>query len=185
ATGEYLYFVNNDTEFTDGLIEGLLEIFAAFPDAGMASPKIRYFFRKDTIQYAGYHAVNRLTGRNTMIGSREVDQGQHDAVAETPYGHGAAMMVPRAALEKTGLMPEVYFLYYEELDWCEQFRRKGYKIYYQYKSLIYHKESMTTGKSSPMKTYYLTRNRLLFMRRNIAFPARFLFMCYFSIFAIP
>lgn len=185
ATGEYLFLVNNDTEFTEGLIEGLLDIFSQFPDAGIASPKIRYFFHQDTIQYAGYHAVHNLTGRNSAIGSKETDEGQHDAVAETPYAHGAAMMISRTAMEKVGLMPEIFFLYYEELDWSEQFRRKGYKIYYQYRSLIYHKESMSTGKSSPLKTYYLTRNRLLFMRRNGKFPARFFFMCYFSIFAIP
>lgn len=185
ATGEFLFLVNNDTEFTEGLIEGLLEIFRQYPDAGMASPKIHYFFHKGTIQYAGYNAVDGFTGRNTMVGSREIDRGQYDAVAETSYAHGAAMMISRKALEKVGLMPEIYFLYYEELDWSEQFKRQGFKIYYQYKSLIYHKESMTTGKNSPMKTYYITRNRLLFMRRNVNTPTRIIFMCYFTFFAIP
>jgi GT2 family glycosyltransferase len=95
------------------------------------------------------------------------------------------MMISAAALKEVGLMPEIYFLYYEEFDWCEQFKRKQYKIYYQYQSLIYHKESMTTGKNSPLKTYYLTRNRILFMRRNVKLPARIFFLFYLMMFTIP
>ncbi|QEH42588.1 glycosyltransferase family 2 protein [Chitinophaga sp. XS-30] len=185
AKGEYLFLVNNDTEFTDGLIEGLLEVFRDYPDAGVASPKFHYFFQPGTIEYAGYRQVDMFTGRNSMIGCREPDQGQYDAVSETHYAHGGGMMISARALEKVGLMPEVYFLYYEEFDWCEQFKRHGYKVYYQYKSLIYHKESMTTGKNSPLKTYYITRNRILFMRRNVKLPSRAFFMAYLVLFTIP
>ena len=51
ARGEYLFLVNNDTEFTEGLIEGLLEVFAKHPDAGVVSPKFHYFFQNGTIGY--------------------------------------------------------------------------------------------------------------------------------------
>lgn len=185
AKGEYLFLVNNDTEFTDGLIEGLLELFAQYPDAGIASPKFHYYFHKGTIEYAGYRAVDILTGRNGMIGCKEPDNGQYDRISETNYAHGGGMMIPARILQEVGLMPEVFFLYYEEFDWCEQIKRKGYKVYYQYKSLIYHKESMTTGKNSPLKTYYITRNRILFMRRNVKLLYRMVFMLYLTIFTIP
>jgi GT2 family glycosyltransferase len=185
AAGEYIFLVNNDTEFTDGLIEGLLETFRLHPDAGMVSPKFHYYFHPGVIEYAGYQSVDVFTGRNAMIGCKETDKGQYDQVAATNYAHGGGMMTTAAVLREVGPMPEVYFLYYEEFDWCEQFKRKGYKIYYQYKSLIYHKESMTTGKHSPLKTYYLTRNRILFMRRNVALPNRIIFLLYLVLFTIP
>ncbi|MVT08097.1 glycosyltransferase family 2 protein [Chitinophaga tropicalis] len=185
AKGEYIFLVNNDTEFTDGLIEGLLDIFRTHPDAGMASPKFHYYFHPGIIEYAGYQSVDVFTGRNFMIGCKEQDQGQYDRETPTNYAHGGGMMIPAAVLQDVGPMPEVYFLYYEEFDWCEQLKRKGYKIYYQYKSLIYHKESMTTGKNSPLKTYYLTRNRILFMRRNVALPNRIIFLLYLVLFTIP
>ena len=185
ATGDYLFIVNNDTEFTPGLLEGLLEIFDKYPDAGIVSPKFHYFFHKGTIEYAGYNTVNILTGRNGMIGCRESDEGQYDEVRSTHYVHGGAMMVSRRVVEEVGVMPEQYFLYYEEFDWSEQIKRKGYKIYYQPRSLIYHKESMTTGKSSPLKTFYLTRNRILFMRRNMSWVAQLLFAGYFVLLTIP
>ncbi|HEV7621305.1 MAG TPA: glycosyltransferase family 2 protein, partial [Flavisolibacter sp.] len=182
---EYLFIVNNDTEFTEGLLEGLIEIFQQYGDAGMACPKFHYFFEKGTIEYAGYQAVNIFTGRNGMIGHLEKDLGQYDKISITNYGHGGGMMVPKKIIQEAGLLPEEFFLYYEELDWSERIKKKGYKIYYQPKSLIYHKESMTTGKSSPLKTFYLTRNRILFMRRNIALPGFLVFILYFILFTIP
>ena len=63
-------------------------------------------------------------------------------------------------------MPEIYFLYYEEQDWAQMVKRAGYKIFYEPKSYILHKESVSTGKNSPFKTYYIARNRLVFTRRN-------------------
>ena len=76
------------------------------------------------------------------------------------------MMVKREVIEKAGKMPEDYFLYYEELDWSMMIRRAGYDIWYEPVCTIYHKESQTTGQNSPLRTYYLTRNRLLFVKRN-------------------
>ena len=63
-------------------------------------------------------------------------------------------------------MPEIFFLYYEEMDWCTQMSRQGYQLWYEPRCTIYHKESRSTGKDSPLKTYYLTRNRLLYAWRN-------------------
>jgi len=185
AKGDYLFIVNNDTEFTPGLLEGLLDIFSTYPDAGIVCPKFHYFFQKGTIEYAGFEPMNIFTGRNGMVGSRQEDRGQYDEIRETPYAHGGAMLVPRKVVEEVGGLYEPFFLYYEELDWSEQIKRKGYKIYYQPSSLIYHKESMTTGKSSPLKTFYLTRNRILFMRRNIPWPGLMVFSLYFLFFTIP
>ena len=67
ARGEYFFLVNNDTEFTPNLVQGLIDVFKSFPDAGMVSPKFHYFFEKGTIEYAGYRSVNIFTGRNSSI----------------------------------------------------------------------------------------------------------------------
>jgi GT2 family glycosyltransferase len=185
ATGDYLFIVNNDTEFTPGLLEGLIKIFETYPDAGIVSPKFHYYYHKGTIEYAGYHEVNVFTGRNSMVGCQEKDEGQYNEIKITNYAHGGGMMVSRKVIEEVGGLPEEFFIYYEEFDWCEQIKRKGYKVYYQPESLIYHKESMTTGKSSPFKTFYHTKNRILFMKRNMK-PLNFIiFLTYFTLFTIP
>ncbi|XVJ66424.1 MAG: glycosyltransferase family 2 protein [Lacibacter sp.] len=185
ATGDYLFIVNNDTEFTPGLLEGLLKIFETYPDAGIVSPKFHYFYHKGTIEYAGYNEVNIFTGRNGMVGCREQDNGQYNEIKTTNYAHGGGMMVPRKIIAEVGGLPDEFFIYYEEFDWCEQIKRKGYKVYYQPASLIYHKESMTTGKSSPFKTFYHTKNRILFMRRNMKPLNLFIFLSYFTFLTIP
>ncbi len=185
AKGEYLFIVNNDTEFTPGLLEGLVEVFELHPDAGMVSPKFHYYFHKGTIEYAGYHPVNPFTGRNSMVGCKEMDCGQYETLSATHYAHGGGMMVPRKVIDEVGALPDEFFIYYEELDWSEQIKRKGYTIYYQPKSLIYHKESMTTGKESPFKAFYHTRNRILFMKRNMNGLQKAIFFTYFTLFTIP
>ncbi|SHM93032.1 hypothetical protein SAMN05444266_11428 [Chitinophaga jiangningensis] len=185
AKGEYLFLVNNDTEFTPGLIQGLLAVFEHHKDAGIVSPKFHFYYQPGVIEYAGYQKVDVLTGRNSMIGRGVRDDGQFTAIADTAYAHGGAMMMKKNIMARVGPMPDIYFLYYEELDWCEQFRRMGYRMYFQPASLIYHKESMTTGKYSALKTYYLTRNRILFMRRNVRWPQLLLFAGYFTCITIP
>ncbi len=185
ASGDYIFIVNNDTEFTPGLIESLLKVFEKYPDAGVVSPKFQYFYDKGTIEYAGYNTVNIFTGRNGMVGCGEKDKGQYDQMKPTSYAHGGAMMVPRKVINEVGSLPNEFFLYYEEFDWCEQIKRNGYKIYYQPAALIYHKESMTTGKSSPLKTFYHTKNRILFMKRNMKLQNYIIFLSYFTFFTIP
>ena len=49
AKGDYLFFVNNDTELTPGILNGLLEIFKDYPDAGVVSPKFHYYHSPGTI----------------------------------------------------------------------------------------------------------------------------------------
>jgi GT2 family glycosyltransferase len=185
ATGEFLFVVNNDTEVTPHLIESLLNVFKTHADAGIVCPKFHYYFNKGVIEYAGYKRVNIFTGRNGMIGNGEQDKGQYDRLSKTNYAHGGAMMVSKNAIEKVGLLPELFFLYYEELDWSVNFRKKGFTIYFQPEALIYHKESMTTGKTNPLKTFYLTRNRILFMRRNMPIHGFSVFVVYFILFTIP
>jgi hypothetical protein len=177
--GRYLYFINNDTEFKDDAnIDFLIARLESSDNIGVVCPKIRFFWEDNPIQFAGYTPLSTVTLRNRAIGFGEKDHGQYDVPHPTPYAHGAAMLCKREAIEKAGVMPECYFLYYEELDWSMMFRRTGYELWYDPSATIYHKESQTTGQGSPLRTYYITRNRLLFARRNISMPKRYLTFIY-------
>ncbi len=185
ATGKYLLFLNNDTEVDPGFLQPMVELFEANPKAGAASPKILYFNSDGVIQYAGSTNINPFTGRNRRHGYLEKDAGQHDVLRKTDLAHGAAMMVPRKVVDRVGAMPEFFFLYYEEVDWCETIKRVGYDIYYVPDSRIFHKESMSVGKKSTLKTYYMTRNRLLFMRRNTSGLKKLSWMIFFTLVSLP
>lgn len=168
ATGKYVLFLNNDTEVHPRFLEPLVETMESNVQVGVVSPKILFFESKDkkTLQYAGSTGINPYTIRGQKIGSFELDLGKYDDIRQTALGHGAAMMVPMAVIWKVGLIPDIYFLYYEEHDWFEMIKRAGYQVFYVGTSTVYHKESMTVGQNSALRTYYLTRGRLLFTRRN-------------------
>lgn len=166
AKGKYLYLINNDTIFKEFNPEVLAKRLESSPKIGMVCPKIRFAWDDNPIQFAGYTPLSPITIRNHAIGFGEEDKGQYDTPRQTPYAHGAAMMLKKEVIDKVGLMPECYFLYYEELDWSMMITRSGYEIWYEPASTIYHKESKSTGQNSPLRTYYITRNRLLLVKRN-------------------
>jgi GT2 family glycosyltransferase len=183
--GEYLLYLNNDTEVEPGFLEPLVRCLRTRPNAGMASPKLRYFEGDRLVQYAGSSDINPYTGRSFFVGTGQPDDGRFDHTAPTAFIHGAAMLVSRAVLDRIGPMDDRFFLYYEEFDWCARARRAGFGIWYVGESVVYHKESVSTGRHSPLKWYYLTRNRVLFMRRNAPPLPRLVFLTFFSLIATP
>lgn len=185
ARGRYLYLINNDTELPADHLDPIMDFADNCPDLGALSPRIIYHNRANKIQYAGASPLNPLTLRNHYFGQGEIDRGQYDQVRPTAFGHGAAFFLPRQVLNEVGKMYEDYFLYYEEYDWCARIAKAGYQIYYFGQSHLYHKESISTGKDSPLKTYYLTRNRLLFARRNHPWYLTVLNFVYFTLIALP
>ncbi len=186
ATGDYLFFVNNDTEFTPTLVEKLADVLDLNPTVGMVSPKIKYYSDKNLIQYAGYTPMNYYTCRNSCIGLRERDNGQYDGIiAPTAYCHGASMMVRKTAIVKAGTMSENFFLYYEEVDWCEHIKRAGFEAWICTDAVIFHKESVSVGKKSRLKEYFMNRNRILFIRRNAPLFNKLVFYPYFIFLVMP
>ena len=185
AKGEYIFLVNDDTEVTPDLLEKLLAPFERDEWVGVVSPKIKFYDHPTIIQYAGFRSMNPFTGRTGAEGNQEVDRGQHDTSGETYGAHGAAMMIKREVIEKVGTFADIFFLYYEEWDWSARIRRAGYKIFYQAEATIYHKESLSIGKASAVKTYYLTRNRILYMRRNSSRVELLAFFSFLVCFSIP
>lgn len=180
AKGKYLFFINNDTIVSDDLVDILLQRFREDKKIGMLSPKIK-FYQTDTIQYAGFSPLNILS-RNFAYGNKQEDGPEYENFSSTYSGHGAAMMVPRKVVDEVGGLPEFYFLYYEELDWSQQILNAGYEVKVEQKAIIYHKESMSVGKNSSFKTYYMHRNRILFVKRNFKGIKRFIGLFYLFFF---
>jgi GT2 family glycosyltransferase len=178
AKHKYLFFLNNDTTLTEPIWEALVERLDSSKEIGMVCPKILFEYAPDTIQFAGYTPLHPITLRNRMIGFNEQDRGQYQVAHQIPYAMGAAMMTSKEVVAKAGEMPECYFLYYEELDWSVRLHEAGYTIWFEPKGRIFHKESAATGRLSPLKQYYLTRNRLFFVKRNLKGVSAFLAIVY-------
>ena len=185
ANGDFIFIVNNDTEVTPDLLDVLLEPFYQDASIGVTCPKIRFYHQPDVIQYAGFNPIDVYTGRTTAVGTMEQDKGQHNISGYTHGAHGCAMMLKKEVIDRVGMFPEKFFIYYEEWDWSARILKEGYKIFYQSKGLIFHKESITMGKQSAIKVYYHTRNRILYMRRNTNTLQFLLFCMFFTLVSTP
>lgn len=165
AKGDFFALLNNDTLLPSDFFDEIIPFFRKNPKAGIISPKI-IFADNGKIQFAGARSINLYTGRGSRIGLMEEDKGQYNRILQTDLVHGASMVIPKYVIEKVGLMDEDYFLYYEEHDWCERIKRNGFKAFYFGLTQIVHKESSSIGENSPLKTYYMARNRILFLKKN-------------------
>ena len=184
AKGKYCLFINNDTEVEVGFLEPLVDKLEKNIEIGAVSPKIKFFDHPDTIQFSGQASMNPYTLRSYGYGYGAKDMGQFDKDTSTFFVHGAAMMIPMDVIRKVGMMSDVYFLYYEELDWGSRIRAAGYELWYVHNSTVMHKESVSTGKLTPFKTYYMNRARIIYLRRNVTgltFYIAFLFQTFVSI----
>ena len=180
SRGKYLFLINNDTYIRKDGISSLIKRLESSPKIGGVSPKILFAFSPQHIQFAGFTHLSQFSLRNSTLGFDCPDDGTFDNAHLTPYLHGAAMLLKREVVETVGLMPEIFFLYYEELDWCTSMTRAGYELWYEPRCSIFHKESQSTGQLSKLRTYYLTRNRLLYARRNLKGFTRSVSLLYLS-----
>jgi len=199
SRGNNIMLINNDTLILDDNFDKLiskmgktmefpinnLSTISSRKKIGAISPKIIFKHPDNTIQFAGYTPLSKITLRNSIIGYMEPNDGRYSSPYWTPYCHGAAMIVSREALLQAGEMTEKYFLYYEELDWSIQLRKAGFGLLYDPSCFIIHKESQSVGNDSALKTFYMTRNRLIFATRNLKGVYKTLSIVYQKFISIP
>ncbi len=166
ANGDYLYLINNDTEIHMPFVKSIVDCFTFRTQLGMLSTLIRFYDTR-LLQYAGSTELSKITLRNESIGFGDRDASAYLGYRKTGFIHGASVVIPKKVYEEVGGMWEPYFLYYEEYDWCARVKEAGYDIGVLGDVEILHKESASVGRMSPLKIRYMTRNRLLFARRNV------------------
>jgi GT2 family glycosyltransferase len=176
---DYILFLNNDTAVDEAFLRELVRVAESDLFIGFAGPKVFYYDfngRNDVISVAGIDLLmNR--GYYQRIGAGEIDLGQHDQVRLVDFIEGSCLLVRSQALRDVGLLNSRYFAYWEETDLCVRGREIGYKSAYVPKSRIWHKVSSSAP--STMKLYYMTRNRLWFMRQHAKKRELISFLAYF------
>ncbi len=169
---QYLLIINNDTIVDKNLLVYLL---INSIKADIIAPKI-YFapgneFHKDRYMQENlgkviWFAGGKIDWNNIMgihIGVDEVDTGQFNKKREIDFATGACMFISRKVFEKIGQFDEKYFLYLEDMDFSYRAKKAGFKILFEPKAVIWHKNAQSAGGSgSNLQDYYITRNRLLF-----------------------
>lgn len=186
---DYVLLLNNDTIVSDDFLEKLVSTGEADEKIGFLGPKIYFLCHAvpDTVSkacqaptlasrqgrslaekiwFAGGE-INWLYNKGTMRGCGEIDNGQYNSptLQETEYITGCCLLAKREALEKIGLMPDEYFLYYEDADWSLRARRAGFKTVFVPAAKIWHKCSKSAVEGSPSYIYYHSRNGLILAQK--------------------
>jgi len=153
ARGEYLLFLNNDTEVTQGWLSALLRIFDQRRDAGLVGAKLVY--PDGRLQEAGGIIWQNASGVNYGKGDHP-DKPEYNYLREVDYCSGACMLIPKSLFDQVGGFDPIYApAYYEDADLAFKVRKAGRKAYYQPFSVIIHHEGQTSGTSteSGVKSY--------------------------------
>jgi GT2 family glycosyltransferase/glycosyltransferase involved in cell wall biosynthesis len=162
ARGDYLLFLNNDTQVTSGWLDALLECFATEADCGIVGSRLVY--PDGRLQEAG--CLVFADGSCWNVGRFE----QRDLPAyryrrSVDYVSGASLMIRRQTFDQVGGFDNRYApAYYEDTDLAFSVRALGLKVYYEPRSLVIHCEGISAGTNldAGMKQYQM-RNRSIFV----------------------
>jgi len=162
--GEYVWLLNNDTVVYPDALTEMVRLAQSDPSIGMVGSKIFFYAEPDVLWYAGGTFDVKNGGIAGHIGWGQKDSGQFDHVIDVDYITGCSLLVKKKVIDEIGLMPEEYFLYFEETDWNHSAKKAGFRTVVAQKSLIWHKVKRK-GDALVRFTYYMTRNRFILIKK--------------------
>lgn len=162
AGGEYLMFLNNDTQVTEGWLDSLVELIEADASIGLVGSKLVY--PDGRLQEAG--GIIWSDGSGWNYGRLDnPDKPEYNYVKEVDYISGAAMMLPTKLWQQIGGFDTRYApAYCEDSDLAFAVRKAGYRVVYQPLSKVIHFEGVSNGtdtEGSGLKRYQVVNNRKL------------------------
>ncbi len=153
---DFSLLLNNDVSVAPDFLLELRAALDADPSVAMAGPLSFFHDEPERIwAFGGF-----ISKWNAAVGPKTVRPGRNEPVP-TDYLPGACILIRNAALEAVGLMPEKYFLAYEEAEFCLAARRGGFGVVACPRARIWHKVGMSS-KATPEYQYNTMRNRFLF-----------------------
>jgi GT2 family glycosyltransferase len=174
-TTPYAVFLNTDVEVPPGWLGPLIRLLEANPRAAAVQPKIRAWWSKDSLEYAGaaggyIDAWGYPFCRGRIFDTLEPDTGQYDTPQPVFWATGACLAVRMKAIQEVGLFEGRYFAHMEEIDLCWRLQRAGWQVWVEPAACVWHVGGGALPKTNPFKTYLNFRNSLWTLRRNL--PAR-------------
>lgn len=154
---DYILLLNNDTIVEPNFLEKMVYR-AQNVMADVLTCKIMYNGDKNKIWYGG-GKINWKKGYGIHYINNEL---KTDSVID--FASGCCMLINRETA-KNFRLPEDYFMYFEDVDFCANLINNHKTIYYTPEIKIYHKVSASTGIESPFFVYYWNRNRLIFLKK--------------------
>lgn len=161
----FLAALNDDAVAAPGWLEALVEAIERRHDAGMCASRV-VLAGAGTLDSAGM--LLAADGSSKQRGHGRLPE-EYSREEEVLFASGSAALYRRAMLEEIGLFDEDFFLYCEDTDLGLRARWAGWSCLYVPGAVVEHHYSHTAGRASPLKAYYVERNRLFVVAKN--FPA--------------
>lgn len=179
---QYVLLINNDVVVDKQFLAELVKAAERERKIGVVGPKIYYkafLGRNDIINFAGEDIV-LWKAKGIRYGFNEMDKGQYDRIKEVDKIDGACMLIKKQVFGDVGMFDPVFFMGWEETDFCLRAKKKGYKIIYVPTAKVWHKVSSSFGGIyNTNRIYYMTKNRFLFVKKNVYGFDRVRFLIYF------
>ena len=168
STSPFIATLNDDAVAHPGWLEALITAITQRPDAGMCASQVR-FYGEERLDSAGM-----LVCADGTTKQRGHFRGPEDfpVPEETLFPSGSAALYRRAMLDAIGAFDSRFFLYCEDSDLGLRARWAGWKCLYVPEAVVEHHYSHSAGRASPLKAYYVERNRLFVVAKN--FPCHML-----------
>ncbi|QSA95594.1 glycosyltransferase family 2 protein [Methylococcus sp. EFPC2] len=169
---DFVLLLNNDTVVDPLLVTALVDSGKTYPNAGVLSGKIFYYSEPTRIWYAGgYWNVEKKCFEH--IGEGSEDDRLFNSAKSTEFATGCCMFLRSSALAQSGLLDPIFFLDHEDTDLSFRMRKFGWECMYIPTAIVWHKISISFGgEESPLKNYYIFRNRLLLSKRHFGLLQR-------------
>lgn len=161
---EFVWILNPDIRVEPSTLEGLLNAADEVPDAGIVGGRILNANAKpQSIWFdGGIVDVTRFGATSHVNSGLDPATTVPRGIVDVDYVTGACMLVRSRAIEQVGFIPEDYFLYFEETDYCRRMQAVGWRTVVDQRVLLSHHKRSSGALPTAHYLYYMTRNRLLF-----------------------
>ena len=171
-TFNFIILLNSDTEVSPFFIKPLIDTFKSNEKIGAVQPLILNWSDKSTIwKYEG--DINRTFGITSHRNKNKIFLDEK-MKSYTEWASGCCIFTTPSIFKEVGLFDEIFFAYYEDVDWSIRLKKQNYLIALSKLSEVYHHESGSSKSSkkqnegylSPKSHYYNFRNHIIFLRKH-------------------
>ena len=159
----YICVLNNDTVAFENCILPCVEYLEEYPNTGFIGPLIENY-DDAMVQSTGGDIFWRKG--SIIVKNQGVSKGNLPKEIESDYIGGACLIFRSNLIEKIGFIPEDYFLFFEETEWCWKAKKNGMRNVCLTSVSIRHKGSASIDAISGLHAYLMERNRVIFLRKN-------------------
>ncbi len=189
ASGEYLLFVDSDNIVDRDMIKNMIEVEVRnrYLNIGISGPFT--YYKSDPKRLCWTNNRMSLSTSITLFeGSGEIDQGQYDNFELIKVHHiPNVFMVPKKIFKEVGGIDKDYVMHYEESDLAEKIKKRCFIVALFPQAKVWHnvplgrQEGHKSFKGeNPSMVYYVSRNRIVFMRKNSGGVRLFVFLVLFN-----